>query len=185
MPVKKKRDYTVVIITIVMFAFSIYLIVLAARHEKMIEHVVTSAGAFGPIVTILLYGLLSLTPIPSDPLTLLSGVLFGPIFGIFISWMGNNFAAMVEYYVGKSVSTITDFEEKKKHLPFGLAKLPVNSMWFLICGRFVPGLGPKIVSVLAGVYEINPWRYLASAAISNILGSILYALWGLGIFRLV
>lgn len=168
-------------ITLLTVGLSIYASYIVAKDEEAIKTFLASLGIWAPLVTILIYGILSLTPIPSDPLTLLSGALFGPTQGIFISWMGNNFAALVEYYLGKGVAIISDFEKKKKDLPWGLDKLPANSPWFLIGGRFVPGFGSKIVSVFAGVYNVGVWRYIWTAAASNIVGSALYAWGGAGL----
>ena len=179
-----KKDYTAILLTIIAFAISIAMIVVVGKNEKSLEHIIKSSGLLAPLVTIIVYGILSLTPIPSDPLTLLSGALFGPLLGIFVSWMGNNFAALVEYVAGRGVGAIADFEARKKSLPWGLSKLPVTSPWFLIGGRFVPGFGSKIVSVLAGVYKIGLWKYVWTAAVANIVGSVIYALWGVGLMKL-
>lgn len=172
------------LVTIFTIALSIYASYLVAKDEEAIKSLLFSLGVWAPIATIILYGILSLTPIPSDPLTLLSGALFGPAQGIFISWMGNNFAALVEYYFGKGVAIMSDFEKKKKELPWGLAKLPADSAWFLIGGRFVPGFGSKIVSIFAGVYNVGTWRYVWTAAAANIVGSVLYAMGGAGLVQL-
>jgi uncharacterized membrane protein YdjX (TVP38/TMEM64 family) len=181
----KKADYFSIIVTVLTFAVSIYIIKVVGDNSGILEHWIRSAGVFGPLITILLYGVLSLTPIPSDPLSLLCGALFGPWVGIFTSWMGNNFAAIIEYYVGKSVSTVAAFDARKKELPLGLNKLPVDSVWFLMGARLVPGFGSKVVSVLAGVYNVGLWRYTWTAAVTNLFGSVMYSVWGTGLLLLL
>lgn len=181
---RHKKDYISIILTIFSFIISFYAIYLVSKNQDALEHLIKSSGLMAPLVTIFLYGVLSLTPIPSDPLTLISGALFGPVLGIFTSWMGNNFAALIEYIVGRGVSAIADFEEKKKKLPWGLDKLPVNSPWFLIGGRFAPGFGSKIVSVMAGVYGVSVFHYIWTAAVANIVGSVVYVFWGVGLINL-
>jgi len=167
------------------FAISIILIYLVAKNINDFELVLKKTGIFAPIVAVLIYGILSVTPIPTDPLTLACGALFGPVWGIFISWMGNNFAALIEYVIGRGAGDVTSFESKKNKLPFGLGNLPADSPVFLILGRFVPGFGSKIVSVLAGVYKVSVWRYLWTAAVANIVGSVLYVLGGFGLFTII
>ncbi len=166
----------------VAFVITFGSIYFLAKNIKDLEGLVASWGIFGPLLVVLLYGALSVTPIPTDPLSAISGALFGPIVGFIVSWIGNTFAAVIEYFLGLGIRNATAFEKRKKNLPWGLDKAPVNSACFLIGGRFVPGFGSKIVSVLAGVYGVGLWRYTWTAAVANIFGSAFYTLGG---FQLV
>jgi uncharacterized membrane protein YdjX (TVP38/TMEM64 family) len=166
------------------FVVSVGFVYALAKNMSDFEGALKSAGLFGPILAVLLYGILSVTPVPTDPLTVACGALFGPIWGSVISWLGNTFAAVIEYYLGKGVSSLADFESKRKSLPFGLGAYPVDSPWFLIGGRMVPGFGSKIVSVMAGIYNVGLWRYTWTAGLANILGSVLYAIGGSGLLSL-
>ncbi len=170
--------------TVLGILLSIFVISLFAKNVVDVEKFILRFGVWGPLISILLYGVLSVTPIPTDPLTILNGALFGPLVGILTSWMGNNFAALIEYYLGKGIGTVTDFEENRSKLPFGLGKYPVDSPLFLICGRFLPGYGAKIVSIVGGVYKVSLWRYIWTASVSNLVGSIMFALGGYSILKL-
>lgn len=154
------------------------------RHYEVVEIWIRSAGWWGPLVAIGLYALLSLTPIPSDPLTLINGVIFGWGPGLMISWMGNNAAALVEYLIFRDVQSLTQFSAEKKSLPKWLKRWPVQSPLFLIGGRFVPGFGGKIVSVMAGMYKVPWWRFLWTTAVANLIGSIGWAAGGWGLIKL-
>lgn len=150
------------------------------KHYQIAEIWIRGAGWMGPVVSIALYALLSLTPIPSDPLTLLNGVLFGWTRGFYISWMGNNAAALVEYLVSRNIRDLAHFDQHSKKLPVWLTNWPADSPWFLILGRFVPGFGGKIVSIMAGMYEVPWWKYLWTAAVANMVGALLYLVGGWG-----
>jgi len=165
--------------------FSILLIYFFARNLKDIEKLIQEFGIAAPLVTIVLYGLFALTPISTDPLTIISGALFGPLFGILISWMGNNVAALVEYFFGTRVARITNFKKTKQNLPFGLGKLPVDSAWFLIFGRLIPGYGGKLISIMAGVYHVPLTLYLWTTALTNLFGSLLLSLGGFQLIHLL
>lgn len=171
--------------TIISVVVCIVAIVYLTQNFFKVETVVKSAGAAGPLFSVLLYGILSLTPIPSDPLSVLNGAIFGPFWGTFYSWMGNNLAASIEYFIGKGIGEITDFEKNKKKLPFGLGKFPADSYLFLIFARAIPGYGGKIVSVVGGMYKVPFWKYFWTAAISNLLGSIAYSFGGYGLVKLL
>ncbi len=165
-------------ILILTFGLPILLIIIFGRDIKMIERHIPSTGLAGPLFSVLLMGILSATPIPTDPIVILNGAIFGPVVGILVSWMGNNLAAIIEYFIGRGLSQVTDFDKQRKKLPFGLGKFPADSIWFLIFGRLATSFGSKIVSVTSGVYRVPLWRYIWTAMISNLFGSIVLALGG-------
>jgi len=167
--------------TFVSLVFSVFFIIYVVKNIKEVDNLIRAVGVAGPLVSILLYGILAPTPITTDPLTVINGALFGPVFGIIISWLGNNFAALIEYYLGAHLSNITNFKESKDKLPFGLSKLPVASPWFLIFGRLIPGYGGKLISIMGGIYHVPVNLYLWTTAVTNLTGSILLALGGHGL----
>ncbi len=172
-----------VFILIITFGLPVILIVIFGRDLKAIERHIPTTSFAGPLFSILLMGILSATPIPTDPIVILNGAVFGPITGTLVSWMGNNLAAILEYFIGMGIGQITDFDKQRKKLPFGLGKFPADSVWFLIFARFVPSFGGKVVSIAGGVYHVPFWRYLWTAIVSNLFGSVLLALGGYSLLR--
>lgn len=156
----------------------------AARHAGVVEALVARAGAAGPLVMVGLYGLLGASPVPSEPLTVMGGAVFGPLLGTMIAGVGNTLAAVVEYYIGASMGEASDFAEKRKSLPFGLGRLPADSVWFLLGGRLIPGYGAKVVSVIGGVYRVPLWRYIWTTAIPTFAGAALFAYGGASLLKL-
>lgn len=172
---KKIFNVTLIIVT---FTVPILLIIYFAKDIKNFETYLPKAGVLAPVLSILLMGALSATPIPTDPIVILNGAIFGPAVGIFVSWMGNNLAAVIEYYIGHGLSVATNYDKQKKKLPFGLGKFPVDSVWFLFFGRFIPQFGGKLVSIIAGLNHVALGRYLFITFISNLFGSVLLAYGG-------
>lgn len=173
--IKKVRN---ILLTLITFIVPVLLIIIFARDFKRIEHVIPTTGIAGPLVSILIMGILSATPIPTDPIVILNGAIFGPFIGLLVSWVGNNLASVIEYNIGRALSSIADFETQRRRLPFGLADFPADSPWFLIFGRFIPQFGGKIVSLTSGVYKVKFFRYLWTAALANLVGSIFFSYGG-------
>lgn len=178
----KKKNKLWKFLGLFLFLFIIYLL---AKNIRNVESIIREAGLAGPVVAIILYGIFAVTPISTDPLTVISGVVFGPFIGVIISWLGNNIAAMEEYYFGKHIRVVANFEKSKQRLPFGLKYLPVSSPWFLIFGRLIPGYGGKIISIMAGINHVPLSRYLWTTALTNFFGSILLALGGYHLINLI
>lgn len=172
---KQIRNIVIVLLT---FGLPIALLFFFRNDFRAIERRIPTTGIAGPLFSILLMGILSATPIPTDPIVILNGAIFGPFVGVLVSWMGNNLAAVIEYFIGQGIGQMADFDAQKKKLPFGLSKFPADSAVFLICGRFIPQVGSKIVSIAGGVYQVPFGRYLWTAVVSNLFGSILLSVGG-------
>lgn len=177
---KSKRNQSISILV-----FSVLVMALAAvfitTDLNKIKDFISQAGAWGIVLSILLYAILGITLIPSEPITLFIGALFGPVLATLISWVGNTIAAFIEYYIGSHIGSATNFEEKKEKLPFGLGKMKVDHPLFLVGGRMIPGYGPKVVSMMAGVYKVPLLRYLWTTAVPIFFGSVIFAFGGAGI----
>ncbi len=150
------------------------LAIFLQKHEKV-----------GIFICPLVYLLLGLTFIPSEPVTLLVLAWKGPILAILLATLGNTLAAIVEYFLGNGLKDLTDFEKKKEKLPFHLGQLPINSPVFLLFARMLPGYGPKVVSIACGVYHVPMITYVWTAAVSNLVGAALVAWWGTGLIHLI
>jgi uncharacterized membrane protein YdjX (TVP38/TMEM64 family) len=174
------RTIRSLVFTLLIAAAAVFFI---SKDMEAIQKYITEHEAFGLIIAIAVYGILGASLVPSEPLTVLIGALFGPVIATLIATFGNMLAALVEYYIGKRVRSATDFEKNRQRLPFGLSKFPVESPIFLILGRMVPGAGPKLVSFLAGVYHVPLFLYLWTTAIPTAIGAAIFAFGGSGIFQ--
>ena len=165
--------------------FSVLLVIVVAVFFALdlnkIEAFIARLGVWGILVSILVYALLGLTLIPSEPLTILTGAIFGPLIATLVAGVGNTLSALVEYYLGRKIGQAANFMEQKHKLPFGLGKLPIDSPLFLIAARSIPGYGPKAVSLISGVYHVPILLYLWTSAIPTFIGAAIFAFGGFGI----
>ncbi len=169
---------------LIMVLFAAIIGVIAAFDLEKIKVLIQQAGVWGIGISILVYGALGLTFVPSEPITLLIGALFGPWVALLTATIGNTLAAIVEYFMGHRIGSITNLKEKKASLPFGLNKLDIGSPLFLIGVRMIPGYGPKIVGMFAGVFHIPLWRFIWTTVIPVFLGSAIFAFGGFGLSSL-
>lgn len=176
---KSNKAYQI-LITLLLIAVALG-IIYPIKHLNLAEHIIRRAGLAGPIVSVLLYGVFAATPVPTDALSVINGIIYGPILGSFLSWLGNNLAALVEYYLGKQLKQAIDLEKFHQKLPLGLNKLDPNSTAFLLIGRIIPWYGGKLVSFWAGSYNVPLFRYFWTSATMNLIGAVSMALAGHGL----
>lgn len=159
-------------------------VLIISRQLDEVRAFILNSGWIGVLVSVLLYAVLGLSPIPSEPLTVLISTVYGPFQATLVAGAGNLCAAVIEYYLGVGISDAASFEKQRSKLPFGLGRFPVSSPIFLIAVRSLPGYGPKFISVLAGVYRVPMYRYLWTAAIPTFVGAAIFAYGGFGLISL-
>lgn len=169
----------------VSIALIIVIFYFVSKNIKDIDTLIRNAGVLGPLVALLAYIVLAPTPVSTDPLTVFTGVLFGPVLGILVGWMGNNLGALTEYFVGHRLAKSERFAFIKEKLPFGLNKLPVGSPYVLIFGRAIPGYGGKVINFMAGVYDVPVRTFLWTTILINIIGATLLSFGGYSLLRLI
>jgi len=176
---EKGRKYVfLAIFVIVAIAFaSIY-------DAEALKALLYKYDKFALVICLLVYLLLSVTPIPTEPVALFVLAWKGPVVAILVATLGNTLSALVEYYIGGSIGDLTDFEKKKEKLPFHLGRLPINSPLFQILARMLPGFGPKFVSVAGGMYQVPLITYLWTAILANLIGAVVVVGGGYGVFHL-
>lgn len=177
---KRAQAIRIMLISFIILAVMAYFLF---NDMKAIQNFIAENGALGLGVSILVYGVLGATLVPTEPLTVLIGAVFSPLIATIAATVGNTLAAFIEYYLGQRISNAASFEANKHKLPFGLGKMPVTSPIFLIFGRMIPGYGSKLVSVLSGIYKVPMGLYLWTTLVPTILGAALFAYGGFGILH--
>jgi len=158
---------------------------LASNQMEAVRAFILRSGPLGLLVSVALFGLLGATPIPSEPLTILLASLYGPLWATAATAIGNTVSAFVEYWIGERLGSVTNFDQWKEHLPFGLGKFPVESPAFLIGARMLPGYGGKITSLIGGFYRVPLLRYLWTTLLVTAFGAASTAYAGYGLLALI
>lgn len=159
---------------------------LVARHfsAESLKEILVKYDRFGFLICLIAYLLLSVTPIPSDPVTLLALEWKGPMAAIALATIGNTLSSMLEFHIGGRIGDLTEFEKQRGKLPFHLDRLPMNSPLFLILVRMLPGYGAKFVSIAAGVAQVPWFTNLWTALVTNWIGAVFVVLGGYGLIQL-
>ncbi len=179
---KKSQPTRVLIISLLVLMVVLFFV---SREMETVKEFIRNSGWIGMLASVGIYGVLGASVIPSEPLTVLIATIYGPFTATLVAGTGNLLAAVIEYYLGAQLGDVTSFAERKAKLPLGLGKLPIDSPGFLIAARMIPGYGPKLVSVLSGIYRVPIWMYVWTAAIPTYLGAAIFAYGGFGLFTLV
>ncbi len=182
--VSNNRLYTgLTVVFIILTLIGAYLFV--TNEMDRVREVILNSGPLGFVLSILLFGLLGATPIPSEPLTIFLSTVYGPLLATLATAVGNLLSALVEYLIGERLGSLTNFEQWKERLPFGLGRLPIESPLFLLGARMLPGYGSKFVSLVAGFYRVPLGLYIWTTLVSTTFGAALTAFAGYGALTLL
>ena len=180
---KSNRTKLAIVLSTVL-VFILIVVLILSRNMDGIREFLLRSGMIGLVICVGLYGLLGASPIPSEPLTVLLSALYGPFYITIVATLGNLLSALVEYYIGRKIGDVSDFENRRQKLPFGLGKIPADSVIFLIVARFLPGYGAKFISIISGIYHVRLWRYAWTTILSTLIGAAIVAYGGFGILNL-
>jgi len=158
---------------------------LASNQMDQAREFILRSGPFGLLLSVALFGVLGATPIPSEPLTILLATIYGPLWATAATAVGNTISAFVEYGIGERLGSVSNFDQWKGRLPFGLGKFPVESPAFLIGARMLPGYGGKITSLVGGFYRVPVLRYLWTTLLVTVFGAASTAYAGYGLLALI
>ena len=168
-----------VVVALLVLSYCLY------KDIGQVKTFISKSGKLAFVFSVLLFGVLGASPIPSEPFTVVVTSLFGPFEAMLITFIGNTLSGLVEYFIGTHIGYAADFENRKANLPLNLGKLPANSPLFLLGGRMVPGFGPKTVSLVSGMYKVPLVRYIWTGLITNLAGAAIVAYGASGVFHLI
>ena len=127
-------------------------------NKITIINFIRSLGAWGPLGSIGLMVIHSFIPFPAELLTIANGMVFGPFWGVVITWSG----AMLGAYTSFGLTRVygRPFVAKKVN-PSKLKKL---DLWVqqqgaisLLLSRFIPLISFNLINYGAGLTKIS-WR---------------------------
>lgn len=144
-----------------------------------------SAGGYGPLVVIGLQMLQAiLAPLPSWPVTVAAGALYGPVPGTFYSLVGGMLGAAINFSISRR------FGQPFVLRRFGQAWVdraallrPLHFLVLSLFGRLIPIASFDAVAYVAGISRISLPTFLGAALLGQAPAFLAYALFGSDIAR--
>lgn len=153
----------------ILFLFIIYFEDISLYFDNA-ERIIRDSGVLAPLVYSLLMILsILVVPIPSSPLAILGGVIFGPWLGMIYTLISATIGSLIAF----SMSRFFFHEhfkniEKKKFFKEISGKGENNIAYFVFLTRLMPQISFDIVSYLTGLTSLKSWKFI----IATFLGMI-------------
>jgi uncharacterized membrane protein YdjX (TVP38/TMEM64 family) len=169
--------------------FAVFLVVmfylLAVRHVVNIEDVrrtVAATGPAAPLTYILLSAILGAIFVPGPILAATSGLLFGPILGVFVTLGATVGTAVVASLVGRRAGRDSARallgSERADRID---ALIERRGLWAVVGQRFIPGLSDALASYAFGAFGVPLWQMAVGALIGSVPRAFVYTALGASI----
>ena len=127
-----------------------------------VHHAVSMLGAFGPVVLVaMMVAAVVISPIPSGPIAVAAGALYGVVWGGVLSIVGALVGAMIAFgaarYLGFDAIRRSD-NPVLKYISAPRSQLALMGLVF--ASRLIPFISFDAVSYAAGVTNLSFWRFV-------------------------
>jgi uncharacterized membrane protein YdjX (TVP38/TMEM64 family) len=169
--------------------FAVFLIalfyLLAVRHVVDIEDVrrtVKATGPAAPLTYIVVSAVLGAIFVPGPILAASSGLLFGPVLGVFVTLGATVGTAVVASLVGRRAGRDSARAllgaERADRLDTLIQR---RGLWAVVGQRFIPGLSDALASYAFGAFGVPLWQMAVGAFIGSVPRAFVYTALGASI----
>jgi len=139
----------------------------------------TRLGAWGPLTVIALMVLaIMVSPIPSAPIALAAGAVYGQIWGTVYVILGAEIGALAAFGIARWLGAATLRRWFGDRLSVGLMGSQNTLMMIVLVSRLLPFVSFDIISYAAGLTVIKFWRFAVATLIGIVPASFLLAHFG-------
>jgi len=126
-----------------------------------IERIAQGWGAWAPLVSIALHDLHSFVPFPAELIAIANGMLFGPVWGTLVTWIGAMLGAALAFALpGGTAGPLLDRLLARKAWTGAEALHACCDARALLLARLVPVISFNLINYAARVLGVGWWRFL-------------------------
>ena len=168
---KNIKQFLKALILIVLIILSIVFFPNLIKYYGNAEEIIRNSGMLGPIIYmfILILGIL-VSPIPTAPLAIIAGLIFGPSLGMIYTLIGATIGSVLAFLIARFFlrDYLTRYLENNKFYKKIKGKDNKNIAYFVFITRLMPQVSFDLISYLAGLTAINVFVF----ALATFLGMI-------------
>ena len=137
---------------------------LTALDERDVERFVRSWGAWSAAASVGLMVLHSFLPLPAEIVTIANGMLFGPLLGIALTWLGAMLGAVLSFALARALGRgfVRLFVSPSAEARLMRYSPQPGTLLYL---RLVPLISFNLINYAAGLLGVPWWRFLWTTAL--------------------
>lgn len=182
-PTSRRRHIVRLALFVVFLLVMFYL--LAIRHAVNVEEVrrtVAATGPAAPLTYIVASAVLGAAFVPGPILAATSGLLFGPVLGVFVTLGATVGTAVVASLVGRRAGR----DSTRALLGATRAEridtlIDRGGLWAVVGQRFIPGVSDALAAYAFGAFGVPLWQMAVGAFIGSAPRAFVYTALGASI----
>jgi len=183
-PPASRRRHIVRLAVVVAFLFGMFYLVAIARviDIEAVREVVAATGPAAPVAYVVVSALLGAVFVPGPILAAGSGVLFGPVLGLFVTLGATVGTAIVASLIGRRAGRTSARELLGAERADRLDNLVERrGLWAVVGQRFIPGVSDALASYAFGAFGVPLWQMAVGAFIGSVPRAFVYTALGASI----
>jgi uncharacterized membrane protein YdjX (TVP38/TMEM64 family) len=174
----KVKTGAILIFIICLLLTAIALVFVGGIDPVKLQHWLSQAGIWAPIVYIIVYIVATLLLIPSTALNLTGGALFGPWLGAFWTSLAAILAAIVAFVFTRSVGRETVAKRLAGRWHAMDAEVKQGGLFYMFAIRLLPLMPYGIVNFAAGLTSVTFKDYVLGTTLGTLPGVLPFVLLG-------
>lgn len=169
---------------VVAFLLGMFYLVAVARviDVDAVRGAVAATGPAAPVAYVLVSALLGAVFVPGPILAAGSGVLFGPVLGLFVTLGATVGTAVIASVIGRRAGRTSAREllgaDRADRLD---ALIERRGLWAVVGQRFIPGVSDALASYAFGAFGVPLWQMAVGAFIGSVPRAFVYTALGASI----
>src|SRR3990167_6816344 len=171
------------VIRITVFVFLIVGIVTAVTYRKqfnfaVLEGWLASAGVMAPLLFMGIYAISTVLFLPGAVLTIVGGVLFGPVWGTFYNLTGATIGATMAFLIARYLASDLVSRKRGGRLKQLVEGVEAEGWRFVAFARLVPLFPFNLLNYILGLTRIRLFHYVVTSFVCMLPGAIAYTYLG-------
>lgn len=166
------------------FLVGLFYLVAVARviDVEEVRGAVSATGPAAPLTYVVLSGVLGALFVPGPILAAASGLLFGPLLGVFVTLGATVGTAIVASVVGRRAGRSSARALLGPRRADRIdALIERRGLWAVVGQRFVPGISDALASYAFGAFGVPLWQMAVGAFIGSVPRAFVYTALGASI----
>lgn len=183
-PPASRRRHVVRLAVVVAFLLGLFYLVAIARviDVEAVRGAVAATGPAAPVAYVVASALLGAVFVPGPILAAGSGVLFGPVLGLFVTLGATVGTAIIASLIGRRAGRASAREllgtERADRLDSLIER---RGLWAVVGQRFIPGVSDALASYAFGAFGVPVWQMAVGAFIGSVPRAFVYTALGASI----
>lgn len=164
--------------------FAMFYLVAVARVVNLddVRNTVAATGPAAPLTYVVVSAMLGAIFVPGPILAAGSGVLFGPVLGLFVTLGATVGTAIITGLIGRRAGRRSARELLGRPRADRMDELiQRRGLWAVVGQRFIPGLSDALASYAFGAFGIPLWQLAVGAFIGSVPRAFVYTALGASI----